>query len=83
MAADISSGGTKTAMVSDHSGISTNHTLVFRQRTIGGRIGYAADIRVLRDGGRKLGYFCSRVLRWDDATDFVVGCAFTSARKKS
>ena len=43
VAADISSGGTKTATVSDPSGISANQTTVFDSETIRGRIGYAAD----------------------------------------
>ncbi len=43
VAADMSSGGTKTATVSDASGISANQTTVFDSETIRGRIGYAAD----------------------------------------
>ena len=43
VAADISSGGTKTATASDPSGISANQTTVFDSETIRGRIGYAAD----------------------------------------
>ena len=43
VAADISSGGTKTATVSDASGISANQTTVFDSETIRGRIGYATD----------------------------------------
>ena len=43
VAADMSSGGTKTATVSDPSGISANQTTVFDSETIRGRIGYAAD----------------------------------------
>jgi opacity protein-like surface antigen/outer membrane receptor protein involved in Fe transport len=43
VAADMSSGGTKTAMVSDPTGISANQTTVFDSETIRGRIGYAAD----------------------------------------
>ena len=43
VAADMSSGGTKTATVSDASGTSANQTTVFDSETIRGRIGYAAD----------------------------------------
>ena len=43
VAADMSSGGTKTATISDPSGISANQTTVFDSETIRGRIGYAAD----------------------------------------
>ena len=43
VAADMSSGGTKTRTVSDPSGISANQTTVFDSETIRGRIGYAAD----------------------------------------
>ena len=43
VAADISSGGTRTTTVSDASGISANQTTVFDSETIRGRIGYAAD----------------------------------------
>ena len=43
VAADISSGGTKTTTVSDPSGISANQTTVFDSETIRGRFGYAAD----------------------------------------
>ena len=43
VAADISSGGTKTPTVSDASGISANQTTVFDSETIRGRIGYATD----------------------------------------
>jgi opacity protein-like surface antigen/outer membrane receptor protein involved in Fe transport len=43
VAADMSSGGTKTVTVSDASGISANQTTVFDNETIRGRIGYAAD----------------------------------------
>ena len=43
VAADMSSGGTKTATVSDATGISANQTTVFDSETIRGRIGYAAD----------------------------------------
>ena len=43
VAADMSSGGTKTVTVSDPSGISANQTTVFDSETIRGRIGYAAD----------------------------------------
>ena len=43
VAADISSGGTRTTTVSDASGISANPTQVFDSETIRGRIGYAAD----------------------------------------
>jgi opacity protein-like surface antigen/outer membrane receptor protein involved in Fe transport len=43
VAADMSSGGTKTATVSDPTGISSNQTTVFDSETIRGRIGYAAD----------------------------------------
>ena len=43
LAADISSGGTRTVTVSDPSGISANQTTVFDSETVRGRIGYAAD----------------------------------------
>ncbi len=43
VAADMSSGGTRTATVSDPSGMSANQTTVFDSETIRGRIGYAAD----------------------------------------
>ena len=43
VAADMSSGGTKTSTVSDASGISAYQTTVFDSETIRGRIGYAAD----------------------------------------
>ena len=43
VAADISSGGTKTTTISDPSGISANQTTVFDSETIRGRFGYAAD----------------------------------------
>ena len=43
VAADMSSGGTKTATVSDLTGISANQTTVFDSETIRGRIGYASD----------------------------------------
>ena len=43
VAADMSSGGTKTSTVSDATGISANQTTVFDSETIRGRIGYAAD----------------------------------------
>ena len=39
----MSSGGTKTATVSDASGTSASQTTVFDSETIRGRIGYAAD----------------------------------------
>ena len=43
VAADISSGGTKTTTISDPAGISANQTTVFDSETIRGRFGYAAD----------------------------------------
>ena len=43
VAADISSGGTKTTTISDPSGISANQTTVFDSETMRGRFGYAAD----------------------------------------
>src|SRR4029077_5419064 len=43
VAADMSSGGTKTATVSDASGISANPTTVFDNETVRGAIGYAAE----------------------------------------
>lgn len=43
VAADMSSGGTKTATVSDASGTSANQSTVFDSETIRGWIGYAAD----------------------------------------
>jgi outer membrane immunogenic protein len=43
VAADMSSGGTKTATASDLTGISANQTTVFDSETIRGRIGYASD----------------------------------------
>jgi opacity protein-like surface antigen/outer membrane receptor protein involved in Fe transport len=42
-AVDMSSGGSKTATVSDVSGTSANQATVFDSETIRGRIGYAAD----------------------------------------
>ena len=43
VAADMSSGGTKTTTLSDASGMSANQTTVFDSEAIRGRIGYAAD----------------------------------------
>ncbi len=43
VAADMSSGGAKTATISDPSGTSANQTTVFDSETIRGRIGFAAD----------------------------------------
>jgi outer membrane immunogenic protein len=43
VAADMSSGSSKTATISDASGTSSNQTTVFDSETIRGRIGYAAD----------------------------------------
>jgi opacity protein-like surface antigen len=43
VAADMSSGGTKTRTISDATGISANQTTVFDSETIRARIGYAAD----------------------------------------
>ncbi len=43
VAADMSSGGTKTVTLSDPSGTSSNQATVFDSETIRGRIGYAAD----------------------------------------
>jgi len=43
VAADMSSGGTKTSTISDVSGISANQTTVFDSETVRGRLGYAAD----------------------------------------
>jgi outer membrane immunogenic protein len=43
VAADISSGCTKTTTISGPSGISANQTTVFDSETIRGRFGYAAD----------------------------------------
>ena len=43
VAADMSSGGTKTTMISDASGVSANQTTVFDTETVRGRLGYAAD----------------------------------------
>jgi outer membrane immunogenic protein len=43
VAADISSGGTKTTTISDPSGISANQATAFDSETIRGRFGYAAD----------------------------------------
>jgi opacity protein-like surface antigen/outer membrane receptor protein involved in Fe transport len=42
-AADMSSGGTKTASISDPSGVSAYQATVFDSETIRGRVGYAAD----------------------------------------
>ena len=41
--ADMSSGGTKTTIISDASDTSANQTTVFDSETVRGRIGYAAD----------------------------------------
>ena len=43
VAASMSSGGSRTLMISDRSGTSANQTTVFDSETIRGRIGYAAD----------------------------------------
>ena len=43
VAADMSSGGTKTTTITDASGTSSNQTTVFDSETVRGRIGYAAD----------------------------------------
>jgi opacity protein-like surface antigen/outer membrane receptor protein involved in Fe transport len=43
VAADMSSGGTKTTTVSDPSGISANQTTIFDSETMRGRFGYGAD----------------------------------------
>ena len=43
VAADMTSGGTKTTTFSDASGSSANQTTVFDSETIRGRFGYAAD----------------------------------------
>jgi opacity protein-like surface antigen/outer membrane receptor protein involved in Fe transport len=51
VAADMSSGGTKTATVSDVTGTSANQTTVFDSETIRGRIGYAADNMLLYTTG--------------------------------
>ena len=52
VAADMSSGGSKTATISDPSGTSANQTTVFDSETIRGRIGYAPDnVLVYATGG--------------------------------
>ena len=43
VAADMSSGGTKTTTTADASGTSANQTTVFDSETVRGRLGYAAD----------------------------------------
>ena len=43
IAADVSSGGTKVATVTDASGTSANQTTVFDSETVRGRLGYALD----------------------------------------
>jgi hypothetical protein len=43
VAADVASGGTTTATVSDAFGMSANQTTVFDSETVCGRLGYATD----------------------------------------
>ena len=43
VAADMTSGGTKTTTFSDASGSSANQTTIFDSETVRGRFGYAAD----------------------------------------
>ena len=43
VAADVTSGGTKTITVTDASGTSANQTTVFDSETLRGRFGYAFD----------------------------------------
>ena len=43
VAADVTSGGTKTTTITDASGTSANQTTVFDSETIRGRFGYAVD----------------------------------------
>ena len=43
VAADMTSGGTRTTTVTDASGTSANQTTVFDSETIRGRVGYAFD----------------------------------------
>ena len=43
VAADVTSGGTKTTTITDASGTSANQTTVFDSETIRGRVGYAVD----------------------------------------
>jgi opacity protein-like surface antigen len=43
LAADVTSGGTRTTNVTDASGTSANQTTVFDSETIRGRLGYAVD----------------------------------------
>jgi opacity protein-like surface antigen len=43
VAADVTSGGTKTTTISDASGTSANQTTVFDSETLRGRFGYALD----------------------------------------
>ena len=43
VAADVTSGGTKTTTITDASGTSANQTTVFDSETVRGRFGYAVD----------------------------------------
>ena len=43
VAADMSSGGTRTSTITDASGTSANQTTVFDSETVRGRVGYAVD----------------------------------------
>ena len=47
VAADVTSGGTRTATSADASGTSVNQTTVFDSETIRGRVGYALDTVLL------------------------------------
>ena len=47
VAADVTSGGTRTTTVTDASGTSANQTTVFDSETVRGRIGYAFDTVLL------------------------------------
>ena len=52
VAADVTSGGTRTTTVTDAFGTSANQTTVFDSETIRGRVGYAFDnCAPLRNGG--------------------------------
>ena len=47
VAADVTSGGTRTTTVTDASGTSANQTTVFDSETVRGRVGYAFDTVLL------------------------------------
>jgi opacity protein-like surface antigen len=51
VAADVTSGGTRTTTVTDSFGTSANQTTVFDSETIRGRVGYLRQRPPLRNGG--------------------------------